>query len=290
MASVKLFNKGFNFSQDGPGNRLIYHFQGCNMSCGWCANPEGMSRDGELMVERKWLGAEVCPHGAIAGQNIDRQKCGSCKERACIVNHRSKGIALSYEQYDTSFILEEIKSCLPMFYNGGGVTFSGGEPTLQFAALEELLQGSKNAGVNTAIESNATHPDLDKLFPYLDQIILDFKLADEAQHIRYTGVSNRRIKDNLKKAFQSGKPVLVRIPVINHVNARQEDILEIIQFAVSSAPRNAAFELLPYHEYGKVKWEKCGKRYAVEDGFVSRERIIEFEKLFCDNNLVIKRT
>lgn len=40
---MKIFNKGFNFGQDGPGNRLVYHVSGCNMHCIWCSNPEGMS-------------------------------------------------------------------------------------------------------------------------------------------------------------------------------------------------------------------------------------------------------
>ncbi len=38
------FQKGFNFSQDGPGNRLVYHLCGCNLRCPWCSNPEGMRR------------------------------------------------------------------------------------------------------------------------------------------------------------------------------------------------------------------------------------------------------
>ena len=40
---MRIFSKGFNFGQDGPGNRLVYHLSGCNMRCIWCANPEGFS-------------------------------------------------------------------------------------------------------------------------------------------------------------------------------------------------------------------------------------------------------
>lgn len=40
---IYIFQKGFNFSQDGPGNRLVYHLSGCNLRCPWCSNPEGLT-------------------------------------------------------------------------------------------------------------------------------------------------------------------------------------------------------------------------------------------------------
>ena len=48
---MKIFQKGFNYSQDGPGNRLVYHLLGCNMRCPWCTNPEGMSVNGDVLFE-----------------------------------------------------------------------------------------------------------------------------------------------------------------------------------------------------------------------------------------------
>lgn len=45
---MRVFQKGFNFGQDGPGNRLVYHLQGCNMRCIWCSNPEGMEMSGGI--------------------------------------------------------------------------------------------------------------------------------------------------------------------------------------------------------------------------------------------------
>jgi len=41
-SEIHILQKGFNYSQDGPGNRLVYHLSGCNLKCPWCSNPEGM--------------------------------------------------------------------------------------------------------------------------------------------------------------------------------------------------------------------------------------------------------
>jgi pyruvate formate lyase activating enzyme len=39
---LKILHKGFNYSQDGPGNRLVYHLQGCNFACKWCSNADSI--------------------------------------------------------------------------------------------------------------------------------------------------------------------------------------------------------------------------------------------------------
>ena len=80
---VRIFQKGFHYSQDGPGNRLIYHLQGCNLRCPWCANPEGLLLDGGT-------------------------------------------------EYTVEELVAEAKRSRMMFFDGGGVTLTGGEVTMQF--------------------------------------------------------------------------------------------------------------------------------------------------------------
>ena len=46
-----LFQKGLNYSQDGRGNRMVYHLVGCNMRCPWCANPEGIKAGGTILTK-----------------------------------------------------------------------------------------------------------------------------------------------------------------------------------------------------------------------------------------------
>ena len=124
---MKIFQKGFNYSQDGDGNRLVYHMQGCNLKCPWCANPEGMQCKGTIVSDPEWILESICPHGAISGTKVDRTICVGCKNHECITEHDTKGMYLSYQNYTVDEIVEEVLNNEMMFYDGGGVTFTGGE-------------------------------------------------------------------------------------------------------------------------------------------------------------------
>lgn len=239
--TVRIFKKGFNYSQDGPGNRLVYHLQGCNMRCRWCANPESFE--------------------SAAGK-----------------------------EYTVESIVDEAAQCSALYYDGGGVTLTGGEPTLQFEAVENLLECFKKNGIHTAIETNATHPMLEILFPNIDFLIMDFKHYDNEIHKMFTGVDNVQIKSNILKAFKLHKKVLIRIPLVKGFNASLQDMENFMAFFKGQNTGHAAFELLPYHEYGKVKWERLGLPYRMKDAFIDPEALSVYEKLFADNHLSVVRT
>lgn len=220
---IRCFQKGFNYSQDGPGNRLVYHLQGCNMRCPWCANPEGMALKGGT-------------------------------------------------SYQVEALLDEVRRSRSMFFDGGGVTFTGGEPTMQYDALSELLQELKQMGVNTAIETNGTHPRLPELYEYLDHIMMDFKQPFPELHLRHTGVAQKVQLQNMQLAARLHKDLLVRIPMIGGYNTSPEDMEEFAKILASLDQTTLRVELLRYHEYGKVKWEKLGMAYTVQNASVSQSQ------------------
>lgn len=289
---LKIFQKGFNYSQDGQGNRLVYHLQGCNMKCPWCANPEGMAMDGVLYTDKDWLNDELCPKGAVKEGKLDRSVCAECEDRTCLsVKYKSKGIRLSYEERTVDEVYKEILSSSPMFYDGGGVTFTGGEATMQFEALKELLIRLKEAGIHTAIETNGTHPGLPELFPYIDQLIMDFKHWDERKHKQYTGVSLEMVVNNLKKAVKEHECVDVRIPLIGGVNDSKEDMEKFTEFFKTLGGDNVTFEILKYHEFGKNKWEECGWNYQMDEkAHVTVEQIKHFRELITSCGLNYKKS
>jgi pyruvate formate lyase activating enzyme len=187
-------------------------------------------------------------------------------------------------------ITDEAMRCRAMFFDGGGVTFTGGEATCQFDSLKAVLTFLKQENINTAIETNGTHPLLPELFPLLDELIMDFKHYDTQKHEAIIGAPNRIIKENLIKALASHPNLLVRIPLIGHFNASVEDMEQFISFFTAYAHKNVRFELLPYHEYGKEKWLKCGKEYTVQDAFVTEEARAIYETLLTQHGLNVIRT
>ena len=287
---IRIFQKGFNYSQDGIGNRLVYHLQGCNMKCPWCANPEGIPLDGALMVDEDWLFDTLCPHGAVKEKKVDRTVCAGCQGKECMTQHASKGIRCSFVEYGTTAVLQEIQRSQSLFFDHGGVTFTGGEPTLQFDSLKTLLQEIHGQGIHTAIESNASHPRLEELFPHTDQLIMDFKHYDSEKHRAYTGIPNTVVKRNIAKAFASHPCVHIRIPLVGGFNSTREDAERFAGFFSRLDTRRASFELLAYHEFGKVKWGQCGFDYRMEDAFIPPQAIHTFETVFAEQGLSCVRT
>ena len=247
------FQKGFNYGQDGPGNRLVIHMQGCNMSCPWCANPEGLSLSSEQTDDKK-----------------------------------------SLRKISTKELVKDVLSCQSLFFDGGGVTFTGGEATLQFEALREVLAGLKEQGINTAIETNGTHHRLEELFSLVDLLIVDCKQVEPIIHEKVTGVSNKNILNNIRKAAIAHPNVLLRIPLINGFNTSKNDLERFLEFTKEiqalQTKGSVRFEFLPYHEYGKAKWEERGEPYMVDDGFVSKETLDAFVQAFQENGITLIHT
>ncbi len=283
---VRILQRGFNFSQDGPGNRLVYHLQGCTMRCPWCSNPESIAPAGCILA----LGEEadrLCPFGAVRGGMPDAEKCAAC-EKPCLASH-SRFLRLSCTEEDTDDVLREIDRSAMLFFDGGGVTFTGGEATLQWDALALLLRALHEKGVHTALETNGTHPRLPELFDRIDFLILDCKHWDDETHRRATGCGNGQILRNLRAAAETREQLLVRIPLIGGFNDSADDARAFAR-TLSCLRGSHSVEVLRYHEYGKDKWKQCGMVYAMRDAFVSDETYRQFCAVLRDSGLHLVHT
>lgn len=288
---IRIFQKGFNYSQDGTGNRLVFHLQGCNMKCPWCSNPEGMSPTGVLITEKEWLKESCCPNGAVQEGKLDRTICAKCEERPCILKSRQKGIRISYKEYEIDEIVKECIASKPMFFDGGGITLTGGEITLQFEAVKELLTKLGEAGIHRAIESNGSHCRMTELIPFVDQWIMDVKHYDSEKHREWLGIPNEMIAKNLKSVSREHSNVLIRVPLIPGFNDRKEDAVGFAAYFENYMEKeNVTVEFLSYHEFGKGKWEQCGMEYKMKSARIQPGTVDFFEKIMAEHGICCVRT
>lgn len=251
---IKIFQKGFNYSQDGHGNRLVFHLQGCNMKCPWCSNPEGMSLNGTIISEK--------------GRNH-----------------------LSCKEYMIEELVKESVRSKPMFFDGGGVTLTGGEISMQFKAVKELLKQLKEQDIHTAIETNGSHPQMEELIPYVDQWIMDVKHYDDTKHREWVAVPLENTTNTLKVVSEVHKDMLVRVPLIPGFNDSEEDAGHFSEyFSRNIRGRNVQVEFLAYHEFGKQKWEQCGMDYKMPNVRLAPGTVKLFETIMCKKGIVCLRT
>jgi pyruvate formate lyase activating enzyme len=148
----------------------------------------------------------------------------------------------------------------------GGVTFSGGEPLMQYEFLHALLEECRIRGLHTAVDTCGfgCTDHLLSVAALANLILYDLKLMDDAAHRRYTGVSNGPILANLEALDQIHQNVWVRVPVIPGVNDDAGNLGAIARFAAGiHAVREVT--LLPYHRTGVQKHKRLGKPYALID-------------------------
>lgn len=289
--AIRIFQSGWNYSQDGPGNRLLLHFQGCNFDCPWCSNPEGRSPQGELFVQKEYLIPEVCPHGAVTSSGLNREICRNCEEKECLSINRNQGIRFTAQSFEVDELVHMAEESRSLFFDGGGVTITGGEATLQFDDLKLLLTKLRASGIHTALETNGSHKNLKELFPFLDLLILDVKHWDfsRAQSVIHNRGSH--VLENLKTACNEGINTLARLTLIPGFNGSTEDMEQFAHlFARLPRGENFRLELLYYHEYGRIKWDAIGQNYRGPEGQITDKEKQNYIRILKSRGLEIVST
>jgi pyruvate formate lyase activating enzyme len=254
---------------DGPGIRTTVFLKGCSLRCLWCHNPESIDPGPELMhwpsrCVRCHACVKACPAGAItvdaAGAvAVDRAKCdlcGKCADACLYDAMQIVGREMSVEE-----VLDEAGKD-KIFYDqsGGGVTLSGGDPFVQSAFAEALLDGCRSRGIRTAVDTAGFSRDgvLDRIAARADLVLYDLKCMDDARHRELTGVSNAPIIDNLKRLAAGRTEVWVRIPLVAGVSDGDENVRRTIAFLASLGTVKRV-GLLPYHSGGLEKARRIGR-------------------------------
>lgn len=161
-------------------------------------------------------------------------------------------------------LVEKIKRYIPYYENGGGVTFSGGEPLLQKDFLIETLKLLKKENIHTAIDTAGVGiGDYEEILKYVDLVILDIKSIDPIEYKYLTGQELNEFYKFLSVCQSLNKKMWVRQVVVPGINDTKENIFKLNEF-LSGLKNIEKVELLPYRTLGIEKYQKLGIKYPLE--------------------------
>ena len=268
---------------DGPGIRTTVFLKGCALNCFWCHNPEGRRTTLELQFFPDRCTAcgacvEVCPNSAhefIDDVHIfHRELCESTG--ACVDTCYPQALQMNGEIMTVEQVMEEVLRDRAFYENsGGGVTLSGGEPSLSNDFAFAILEQCKNHQLSTAIETCGECPweFLERLLPVTDLLMMDIKHLEADEHRTATGKSNERVLDNARRLALTDKPLIFRTPVVPTVNDSPGAIERIASFVRTlmdmrgkKGARNGEecgirYELLAFHKLAADKYHSLGMEY-----------------------------
>ena len=210
-------------TKDGPGFRTSVFLKGCPLRCVWCHNPESQSPG----IERAVTTGEVC------------------------------GREMSVDE-----VMEEVRRD-KVFYasSGGGVTFTGGEPTMQSEFLLTLCKAAKAEGIHVALDTCGFAPwvVLERMLTVVDLFLYDLKCMDADKHRKLTGADNALILENLRRLDVAGAKTWIRCPLVPGLNDSDSDLAALRDF-VGVFGNVEKVETCPYHTLGLEKYSKFGRQ------------------------------
>ncbi|HEX2948081.1 MAG TPA: glycyl-radical enzyme activating protein [Armatimonadota bacterium] len=262
--ALQVFDVGFSLGVDGPGQRMVIYTKGCNLSCPWCAAPESVHRQSDVLFYPSRLSnsrqtGSLCPHGAVTlirdTVQRDSQLCAQCCDYTCTTGG-NPAFQLVGKAIPLNDLFDKAVRYRPFYGHDGGVTVGGGEPTCQLPELHELLKQLKRAHFHTVIETNGTNQRLPELYPEIDLLYIDCKHPDDARCQEIVGVGNRTVTQNIRTRHNQGGAMVVRIPLVPGYNDDISCLHGFGELLSDIGPLHV--EVLPFHKRGETKWKALG--------------------------------
>ncbi|MDR3341556.1 MAG: glycyl-radical enzyme activating protein [Treponema sp.] len=240
---------------DGPGIRTTVFFKGCPLRCKWCHNPEGFSFSPQLLVSYN-----SCSHcgkcEAVCPSPENCVSCGRCVSICPLGLRHISGVEYSAEELAAKLL----KDANYLRLADGGYTVSGGEPTAQPEFLLELLRRLRGSHRTMETSGFCNGEIFQTMLDETELIMMDLKLVDAELHRRFTGQDNAPVLENLTRLRKSGKPFIIRIPLIPGVNDTRENLQTTADLLLDSGSL-LKVEILPYHKTAGAKYGMVSVKY-----------------------------
>lgn len=267
-------------TEDGPGIRTTVFLKECPLHCVWCHNPESISKQPSIQwFKVKCIGCETCviacPNKALKldkeGLHIDRNKCQACG--TCVQDCPSTALQIFGQWKTVENVLKEVaKDKVYYDKSDGGITLSGGEPTVQFNFTLAFLKHCKAKGIATAIETCgfASKDTYEKMLPYLDLVLYDIKEIDPVKHKQFTGQSNDKILENaiwmVKRLHElQRRKIWIRTPIIPGYTATDENIQGIAHFIKEKLQNQIdRWDLLAFNNLADGKYDRMDQPWELK--------------------------
>ncbi|MDD5712655.1 MAG: glycyl-radical enzyme activating protein [Smithellaceae bacterium] len=269
-------------TEDGPGIRTTVFFKGCPLACLWCHNPESISLKPQIQwIETKCIGCKSCiascPRKALKDTGeaivIARESCDGCG--ICTEACPATAMELLGKNWELATLLREVEKDRAYFENsGGGITVSGGDPTVQTEFVASFLRGCKERGLHTALDTCGlcSRSSLEKLLPFADLVLYDIKEIDPDAHRQFTGHGNERILENLlyvaerMRAHGQPKELWIRTPIIPGATATEGNLLGIGNFLSSHLGKLVSrWELCSFNNLCRDKYRRLGRDWLFQE-------------------------
>lgn len=155
------------------------------------------------------------------------------------------------------------------YIKNGGVTVTGGEPTMQIDFLIEFYKLLKKNGIHTCCDTSGylfnekNKEKFDELIKYCDLFLLDLKEIDPKKHITLTKVKLDNIINFANYLSKNNKPVWIRHVLLPGYTDNLEDLINLRKF-IETLNNVEKIEILPYHTMGISKYRNLGIEYPLE--------------------------
>ena len=200
-----------------------------------------------------------------------------CKFRCCYC-HNPDTWYTTGEQLESQYIIKKLAKN-KHYYKNGGITISGGEPLLQGEYLLELLQGFKEEGLHTAIDTSACvlPANIEKILDFTDLVILDLKFYNENLYQKYCKGSIENVLKLINIINKKHKKVLLRTVILPTIN---DNIIELDKYLkiAKTIDNLTCYELLGYHTLGVDKYKNLGLEYTLQLKPLKNEKLQELQQ------------